>query len=210
MYAAFFAFPAPALSPPQSVKMWRRPRLSARSSRAIMCSMLGRPPPRFQRDTVERYVPMRRAISDHDRPDSSLNRSSRSGKSSGEVVGLYVVVVALSRHRAGPPSAQPGPLSNASASIPSLVRLSAWAIRFPVGALASPVRPYVLAFFVAQDAPGSPEREGRSFPPAQPGAAPYSSGSWYPYSPEPSPVMPQARRDPSSPPAAFTASTRTM
>ena len=47
-----FAFPAPAVAPPQSVKIWRRPRLSARSSRAIMCSMLGRPLPSFQRHTV--------------------------------------------------------------------------------------------------------------------------------------------------------------
>ncbi len=81
--AAIVAFPAPAVAPPQSVKIWRRPRLSARSSRAIMCSMLGRPLPSFQRRSVSWWTSRRRAISAHYSPDSSLNRSSRSGKSGG-------------------------------------------------------------------------------------------------------------------------------
>ena len=76
-----------------SVKRWRRPRSSARSRRAIMCSALERPMPSFQRHTVWRLVPRRREISDHDRPDSSLNRSSRCGNSSGKswVFLLYCV-----------------------------------------------------------------------------------------------------------------------
>ena len=67
-----------------SVNRWLRPRSLASSSSAIMCFTLGRTRPSAQRHTVERKVPMRRAISDHDRPDSSWNRFSRSGKSSGK------------------------------------------------------------------------------------------------------------------------------
>ena len=41
-----------------------------------------RPLPSAQRHTVWRYVPSRRAIPDHDKPNSYWNRFSRCGKSS--------------------------------------------------------------------------------------------------------------------------------
>ena len=52
MYGVLFAFPARAVVPPQSVKIWRRPSSSASSSSAIMYSMLGRARPSTHRLTV--------------------------------------------------------------------------------------------------------------------------------------------------------------
>ena len=48
------AFPDPAAALPQSVKIWPSPSPSARSSRAIMCSVLGRRLPFTQRKPVWR------------------------------------------------------------------------------------------------------------------------------------------------------------
>ena len=46
--------PLPVEQHPYSVNMWARPRSSASSSRAIMCSVLGRRLPFAQRKTVWR------------------------------------------------------------------------------------------------------------------------------------------------------------
>ena len=69
---------------PHSLKIWPSPRPSARSSSAIMCRMLGRARPFLQRLIVWGWTPRRRFSSAHDRPDASLKRSRRSGKSSGK------------------------------------------------------------------------------------------------------------------------------
>ena len=72
-----------------------------------------------------------------------------------EARGSSAVVYALSRHGiAGPPGTQPVPLSNASAGIAFPVRLGPWVFRAPASTLASPVRPYVLAFLVTLYWPG--------------------------------------------------------
>ena len=57
---------------------------SARSSRAIMCGALGRASPFLQRLVVCGWAPRRRFSSAHDKPDSVLKRSRRSGKSPGK------------------------------------------------------------------------------------------------------------------------------
>ena len=68
----------------QSVNRWPVPGLLASSTSASQWWLLGRTLPSAQRHTVWRKVSMRRAISDHDRPDSYWNRSRRCGKSSGK------------------------------------------------------------------------------------------------------------------------------
>ena len=68
----------------QSVNRWPRPSESARFSSAIMCRVLGRTPSSLQRLIVCGSVPRRRFNSAHGRADSSWNRTSRCGKSSGK------------------------------------------------------------------------------------------------------------------------------
>ena len=71
--------------PIQILKIWPSPRPSARSSSAMMCRVLGPARPFLQRLIVWGWTPRRRFSSAHGMPDASLNRSRRSGKSSGKV-----------------------------------------------------------------------------------------------------------------------------
>ena len=112
----------------------------------------------------------RRAVADHDRPDPP-GALQPLRKVVGEVLGAFRCVGCSVSASGWPSTGHSRSFSpNASASVPFLLRLSAWAAWFPVGALASPVRPCVLAFFVAQNAPGQPGAGGMVLSPTPQGA----------------------------------------
>ena len=73
--------------------MWSRPSEFAGATSAVMCRVLGRTPLSLQRLTVSGWVSRRRLISAHGRPDCSLNRTRRCGKSPGKTWVLLLSCV---------------------------------------------------------------------------------------------------------------------
>ena len=143
----------------------------------------------------------RRAGADHDSPDPP-GALQPLRKVVGEVLGAFRCVGCSVSASGRPSTGHSRSFSpNAGASAPFLLRLSAWAARFPVGALASPVRPCVLAFFVAQNAPGQPGAGGMVLSPAPQRALTRARNRPLPESPRPC-STPRSRPRRSPPPPA--------
>ena len=199
MYAAFSAFSGPPPSQPltgappcsvpeqvaeaQGVRHFQERRIVPRVGQHVLVP----PAPRGLGMDVETPVYLRpRQLRLLLEPHEALR----------EVVGEdvdYSVVVRCAVSASGrPPTGRSRSFSpNASASVPYPLRLSAWATRSPVGALASPVRPWVLAFLLPRTRRASREREGWSSLPLPWCAHPCRYWS------SPSPGKPQAVFDPS-------------